>query len=217
MGNSFSPCCQPQVLRSSVKLIFWEGSTKILTGKSSIAGELMFQFPNMVVCHADSFYIGHPVPTLSIDDKLIYGETYFVLPIDLFACKVLTISSLSSLVSGSKPAGLINISATGQEGPFQYEKGANGKLLIKVSPEFITKLISRKIENTTTCTTVTADTFDCSNNVLISTPELKKQYDQLVGYFKEQVWSPKLETISERKMRSSPIRFLGLEKRDHEN
>ncbi|PIA48128.1 hypothetical protein AQUCO_01400603v1 [Aquilegia coerulea] len=205
MGNSLSPCCQPQVLRSSsVKLIFWEGSTQILTG-NCIAGELMFQFPNMVVCHAESFYIGHPVPTLSIDDKLISGETYFVLPIDRFACKVLTISSLSSLISGSKP-GLVNIS--GQEGPFQYEKGANGKLLIKVSPEFITKLISKKIESTCIAT----DSF-CGNSVLISTPELKKQYDQLVGYCKEQVWSPKLETISERKMRSSPIRFLGLEKR----
>ncbi|KAF9591656.1 hypothetical protein IFM89_005237 [Coptis chinensis] len=142
MGNAISPCCQPKVLRSSVKLIFYEGTTKILTGKN-IAGEVMFQFPNMVVCHADSFYIGQPIPTLSIDDKLVPGETYFVLPVDHFACKVLSISSLSSLVSSPK---LAPINFGGHEGPFEYVKCANGRLLIKVSPEFITKLISKRTE-----------------------------------------------------------------------
>ena len=195
MGNSISPCFQ-QNPRSLVKLIFWEGNTRILTGKH-IAGEVMFEFPDRMVCHADSFFIGHPFPALAINDDLMPGQTYFVLPLNRFACNVLSTSSLAALNSSPKPAP-INFG----DCPFEYVKGSNGRVLIKVVPEFITRLIHRSEGEEIGSTP--------GNSFLCSTPELKKHYDMLVGS-KEQVWSPKLETISEYKIRFSPCRFIGLE------
>ncbi|XP_022754224.1 uncharacterized protein LOC111302712 [Durio zibethinus] len=196
MGNSISPCFQ-QNPRSLVKLIFWEGNTRILTGKH-IAGEVMFEFPDRMVCHADSFFIGHPIPALAIDDDLMPGQTYFVLPLDRFACNnVLSASSLAALNSSSKPAP-VNFGQC----PFEYVKDSHGRVLIKVVPEFITRLINHRSKE--------EGTGSPGNSFLCSTPELKKHYEMLVGP-KEQVWSPKLETISEYKIRFSPCRFIGLE------
>ncbi|KAE8663790.1 Tetratricopeptide repeat (TPR)-like superfamily protein isoform 1 [Hibiscus syriacus] len=191
MGNSLSPCFHPNQ-RSSVKLIFGEGNTRTLTGKH-IAGEVMFEFPDKMVCHADSFFIGHPLPILSIDDDLMPGETYFVLPLDQFSCNVLSSSSLAALNPKSKPYPI-----KFGKCPFEYVKGNDGRVLIKVLPEFITRLINGSKEEGE------------GNSFLCSTPELKKHYEMLVGS-KEQVWSPKLETISEYKIRFSPCRFIGLE------
>ncbi|XVF04861.1 hypothetical protein REPUB_Repub05bG0121700 [Reevesia pubescens] len=194
MGNSISPPCFQQNPRCLVKLIFWEGNTRILRGKH-IAGEVMFEFPDRMVCHADSFFIGHPIPALAIDDDLMPGQTYFVLPLDRFACNVLSASSLAALNSSPKPAP-INFGQC----PFEYIKGSNGRVLIKVVPEFITSLINLKSK----------EEGESESSFLCSTPELKKHYEMLVGS-KEQVWSPKLETISEYKIRFSPCRIMGLE------
>ncbi|XP_022728740.1 uncharacterized protein LOC111284291 [Durio zibethinus] len=196
MGNSISPCFQRNP-RSLVKLIFWEGNTRILTGKH-MAGEVMFEFPDRMVCHADSFFIGHPIPALAIDDYLMPGQTYFVLPLDRFACNVFSASSLAALNSSPKPAP-INFGQC----PFEYIKGSNGRVLIKVMPEFITRLISHGSKEE-------GSIGSPGNSFLCSTPELKKHYEMLVGS-KEQVWSPKLETISEYKIRFSPCRFIGLQ------
>ncbi|KAB2080552.1 hypothetical protein ERO13_A05G071400v2 [Gossypium hirsutum] len=210
MGNSVAPCFQPnQSSRSSssssVKLIFWEGNTRTLAG-NHIAGEVMFEFPDMMVCHADSFFIGHPIPALSMDDRLMPGQTYFVLPLDRFACKVLSASSLAALNSKSSPKPTpINFGAC----PFEHVKGANGRVLIKVVPEFITSLIVKSKEED-------SEIGSSGNSFLCSTPELKKHYQNLVGS-KQQDWSPKLETISEYKIRFSPCRFIGLEWKQREN
>ncbi|XP_054791568.1 uncharacterized protein LOC129297230 [Prosopis cineraria] len=198
---------------SSVKLVFWEGTIKTLTGKKHIAGEIMFQFPEMMVCHADSFFIGHPVPALAIDDELMLGQTYFVLPIDRFSCGggVLSASSLAAL--GSSP----NRSPIkfGQC-PFEYLKGPNGRALMKVNPEFITRLIAEGDHNKDDKEIIVTNGESSSSNnnnnspsksFICSTPELQKHYEQLVRS-KEQVWSPKLETISEYKIRFSPCRLL---------
>ncbi|XP_027345241.1 uncharacterized protein LOC113857486 [Abrus precatorius] len=202
MGNAVvTPCFQQNknsLSLSSVKLIFWEGTTRFLKGKH-IAGEIMFEFPNKIVCHANSFFIGHPIPTLALEDELMLGQSYFVLPIDFFPCKTLSVSSLLSL--GSHPNNKSSIKFG--EFPLEYLKGPNGRVLIKVMPEFITRLIS-------------GDKRPCppnSNNFLCTTPELKKHYQQLVKS-KDQVWSPKLETISEYKVRFSPCRFIGLERKE---
>lgn len=204
MGNTVSPCLgHNSRSSSSIKLIFWEGPTRILKGRH-IAGEIMSEFPDRMVCHADSFFIGHPIPALTIDDELMRGQTYFVLPIDRFACNVLTASSLASFSSSPKPAP-INFG----DCPFEYIKGENGRVMMKVVPEFITRLISRGNEEE-------EGSSSGSNSFLCSTPELKKHYEQLVGS-KEQVWSPKLETISEHKIRFSPCRFLGLEWKQKED
>ncbi|KAK8550692.1 hypothetical protein V6N13_119204 [Hibiscus sabdariffa] len=208
MGNSLAPCFHSNP-RSSVKLIFWEGNTRTLTGKH-VAGEVMFEFPDKMVCHADSFFIGHPIPALSMDDHLIPGRTYFVLPLDRFACNVLTASSLAALNSRSSPKPApINFGAC----PFEYVKGADGRVLIKVVPEFITSLITENKEGDGIGSSSGSGN---GNGFLCSTPELKKHYETLVGS-KQQDWSPKLETISEYKVRYSPCKFIGLEWKQREN
>ncbi|KAJ4827073.1 hypothetical protein Tsubulata_013885 [Turnera subulata] len=204
MGNAVSPCflLQSSSSTSSVKLVFWEGTTRILTGRQHIAGEIMFENPEMMICHADSFFIGEPVPSLAIDDKLEPGQTYFVLPIDRFACRVLTAACLAAF-SSNPERGPINFG----ECPFQHLRGANGTAVIKVSPEFLARLIrGGKGEED-------GDDDESSspgNSFLCSTPELKKHYEQLVRSPK-QTWSPKLETISEHKSRYTPRRLIVLE------
>lgn len=197
MGNVvMTPCFQHNTnSSSSVKLIFWEGTTRSLKGKH-IAGEIMFEFPDMMVCHADSFFIGHPIPALSIDDELMPGQTYFVIPIDLFACHTLSASSIAAFGSCPNNKSPIKFGAC----PFEYLKGSNGRVLIKVTPQFIIRLISGDHK----------ENGAANSSFLCSTPELQKQYEQLVKS-KDQVWSPKLETISEYKVRFSPCRFIGLE------
>ncbi|KAK2990905.1 hypothetical protein RJ640_011674 [Escallonia rubra] len=201
MGNAISPCCLASST-SFVKLVFWEGTTRVLTGKR-VAGEIMFEFPDRMVCPADSFFIGHPVPILAIDDELMTGQTYFVLPLGCFASHLITASSFSALISSPKPRP-INF----KDCPFEYIKGSNGRVLIKVMPEFLIMLMTRNEE-------ADEEATDSSPSFLCSTPELKKHYDMLVGS-KEQLWSPKLATISEYKVRFSPCRFIGLEWKEKE-
>ena len=218
MGNAviLPPCFKPNP-NSTVKLVFFDGTTRVLAGRNRIAGEIMFESPESMVCHADSFFIGHPVPALGIHDKLLGGHTYFVLPIDRFACGVLSASSLAAFSASSsasssssscpnqkKPAAASTINF-GNSSPFEYLKGSDGRVLIKVSPEFITRLITRGNDAGTA-----GSPSSSPGGFLCSTPELQKHYEQLVGS-KEQIWSPKLETISEHKIRFSPCRFIGLE------
>ncbi|CAN1170455.1 hypothetical protein LINPERHAP2_LOCUS29012 [Linum perenne] len=209
MGNSISPyhCFKP-CSPKHVSLIFWDGTTTTATtaagGRKLIAGEIMVENPDKLVCHADSFYIGHPIPALSIHDELVPGQTYFVLPVDRFACKVLTASFIASLpaircsATNAKP--LINF---GGCQPFEYLKGSNGRVLIKVAPEFMIRLVKSGRSGG-------EENGNGGDGFLCSTPELKKHYEQLVGC-REQSWSPKLETISEYRVRYSPCRFIGLE------
>lgn len=211
MGNSIlTPCFhQNPNSSSSINLVFWGGTTRILKGKKKkhVAGEIMFEFPDMMVSHADSFFVGHPIPALAIDDELVVGQTYFVLPIDRFACTVVSAASLAAL--GSCPS---RSPIKFGQSPFEYLKGSNGRVLIKVMPEFITRLIVYKEIN------ISENNNSPSNNgqrLLCSTPELQKHYEQLVKS-KDQVWSPKLETISEYKVRFSPCRFIGLEWKEKE-
>ncbi|KAK4419622.1 hypothetical protein Salat_2375100 [Sesamum alatum] len=215
MGNVIIiPCFRPECPASAaVKIISYGGGTRILTGKH-LAGEIMFQFPDHMVCHADSFVIGHPIPSLSIDDELVRGQTYFLLPLDCFPSNVLSASSLAAL--GSGPNSKRGSPANFKNCPFQYGRGSDGRVVIRVVPEFITRLISRNDDHDhdddDNKEIVISDGCGNSGNVsfLCSTPELQKHYNQLVGC-RDQNWSPKLETISEYKIRFSPCRFIGLE------
>ncbi|KAK7386983.1 hypothetical protein VNO78_27406 [Psophocarpus tetragonolobus] len=204
MGNTVvTPCFHSKdLLLSSSKLILWDDTMRSLKGKHS-AGEIMFEFPDKVICHADSFFIGHPIPALALEDELMPGEAYFVLPINCLTCKTLSLSSILSL--GSHHNKYTNIKFG--ECPFEYLKGSNGRVLIKVMPEFITRLINR--DKRSGCPNSN------DNNFLCDTPELKKHYQILVKS-KNQVWSPKLETISEYNARFSPCRFIGLERKEKE-
>ncbi|MBA0788882.1 hypothetical protein Gotri_025822 [Gossypium trilobum] len=77
-----------------------EGNTRTLNEKH-IAGEDMIEFVDMMVCHADSFSIGHLIPTISMDElshawpNLLCSPS----PLDRFACNVLLASSLAALNS----------------------------------------------------------------------------------------------------------------------
>ncbi|KAG2671057.1 hypothetical protein I3760_14G115100 [Carya illinoinensis] len=187
MGNAVSQCFRGNP-SSPVKLIFWEGTTRILRGKH-IAGEIMFEFPDKMVCHSDSFFIGHRVP-LAIDDELQSGQTYLVLPIDTFACDhVISASSLAALGSSPKNS---PINFGDCQRPFEYLKGADGRVLIKVVPEFITRLITRGKDVGSS----NISTSPSNNYILCSTPELQKHYEQLVGRPRNKF---------------SPCRFIGLE------
>ncbi|WJX37957.1 hypothetical protein P8452_25668 [Trifolium repens] len=205
MGNSVvTPCFHPQnrklsssssssslLSSTSAKLIFWQGTTRSIDSELT-AGEILFEFPETMICHADSFFIGHAIPSLSLDDELVPGEAYFVLPIDLFSCKTLSVSSLLSLKSQNNSDSNKSSTIKFGECPFEYLKDSEGKVLIKVMPEFITRLVNGDRGND--CCLSSKSSFLCS------TPELKKHYEMLVKS-KDQVWSPKLETILENKGR----------------
>lgn len=212
MGNKIAPCYNPNTT-SSTKLIFWEGTTRILTGKRTpIAGEIMFEFPDRMVCHADSFYIGQPIPALAIEEELVTGQTYFVLPLNCFSCNVLSASAFAALVANSCSPHKINPSVNFKDTTFEYIKGSNGRVLIKVSPEFMIKIMTVGKENGN-------DQVIDNNNpssFLCSTPELKKHYQMLIGS-KGQMWSPKLDTISENKNVSkfSPCRYISKKKHSY--
>ncbi|KAK4356719.1 hypothetical protein RND71_025690 [Anisodus tanguticus] len=207
MGNGCYSLCSSNSL--TIKLIFHEGTTRMVTGKR-LAGEVMFEFPDCMVCHADSFFIGQPIPSLGIDDKLRNGDAYFVLPLDSFTNNVLSASSLASLGNNpNKRSAPVNF----KNPAFEYIKGSKGRVLIKVAPEFMIKLLQRGKEEDDCASTSTTSPSD--GNFLCSTPELKKHYEQLVGP-KGQIWSPKLDTISEYKIRYSPCKLIGLEWKEKE-
>ncbi|KAM7273731.1 hypothetical protein ACFE04_028395 [Oxalis oulophora] len=200
-----SPCRSSKCSSSLVKLILYGGTRKTITGKKKARDIMIESLPDKVmVCQADSFFLGHPIPILTNDDKLLPGQTYFVLPINFFPSnQVLSVSSLSALLnaynSSSSPnkknSATINFSCDS----FDYIKGENGRVLMKVMPEYIATLINvgddqeHQNEN------------DEDINSLCNTSELRRQYEMLVGS-KKQVWTPKLETISESntKTRFSP-------------
>ncbi|CAA7400017.1 unnamed protein product [Spirodela intermedia] len=201
MGNVVSPCLLPN-RRGTVKLVFWGGAVRVLP-KSQPADELLFEYPDHVICQADSFFIGRPVPALGLHDELIAGKTYFVVPIDRLPPRVLTAASLSALSAAPKGSGM-----PFGESPFEYMKDAHERTIIRVNPEFIARIMS---EGSGGGGGGGGDSGGGGNSSpLCTTPELQKHYAQLVGP-REQQWSPKLETISERRARLSPSRILGFD------
>lgn len=199
MGNTYTSCLKPKV-KENIKatVIFWGGVTRILND-SQPAGKLMFEFPDRLVCNANSFFIGKHIPVLSIGDDLVIGETYFVIPADLLSSSQILTPALIASLWGPK-----NKPINFGENSFEYVKNANGETMIKVSLEFLIKL-NNGIGGAT-------DMEDGDGElVLCSTPELKKHYNQLVRPTTP-IWSPKLETISEKEkkkksLRLSPIRL----------
>nr|XP_043633092.1 uncharacterized protein LOC122604270 [Erigeron canadensis] len=208
MGNAITLSCLTSDQESFVKVVYWEGNTKTLKGKRWLAGEIMFDYPESMVCDADCFFIGHPIPFLTIGDHLKPGKTYFVLPLDIFSSKTVSASSVSALIASMPKRTQFNF----KECPFEYINASNGRVLIKLSTEFMAKILTIRKENHDDQENGSTN-GNSSNGSLCSTPELKKHYEQLVGS-KEQQWSPNLKTILEHnyKFRYSPYRLImGLE------
>ncbi|KAJ3676255.1 hypothetical protein LUZ60_003667 [Juncus effusus] len=194
MGNNLSPCCYPPS-GTSTRLVCWGGSAKLIQSRRQ-AGDLMRESPGHVVCHADSFYIGLPVPVLSICDELLPGQTYFLVPVDrLTYDQALTAASLSTL--SPNPNFKSSFVGIGHANPFEHIKNEDGSTLIKVSPEFIERVISNG-GNGGGKKNVKCESVDRDNGgVICNTLELKKHYAQMVGPRDHRQWSPRLETISE--------------------
>ncbi|KAF8670408.1 hypothetical protein HU200_050713 [Digitaria exilis] len=209
--------------RTAPRLVMWGGEARVAE-PGKLAGEIMVEHAGRVVCRADAFTIGRPVPVLDIEDRLEPGVTYLVVPVDRLPCAatdgLLTAASLAALSSHSSASGngkaSSSSSAPGRRrksgrSPFEYVKDEDGRTVIRVTEEFIVRAVAGS-----------GGGGGGGYGALCSTPELRKHYEQLVGAARGRAWSPGLETIKERKGRRlvdvvspgrlSPVRLLGIDK-----
>lgn len=251
MGNGLSPCLHMSATAATpaaARLVYWGGQTRLLPvtddeddngGCSSsftaadVAAELA---ADHIVCAAESFFVGLPIPVVAPAERLLPGRAYFVLPAARFSVATrLTAATLASLAppapgkKKNKNVLAVRIAGPGQC-PFEYVKGAEDGAtpLIRVLPEFIEKVIGCSNGNDSGAngnngaaaggggrsgrskSRGAAMASATETDELCSTPELKRHYAQLVGP-RSRPWSPALETISERGKRGVlwlPARLL---------
>ncbi|EEE59075.1 hypothetical protein OsJ_10886 [Oryza sativa Japonica Group] len=164
--------------RRTVRLVLWGGEVRAAR-HGKMAGQVMLDFTDSVVCRADGFCIGRPAPVLAIEDRLVAGRTYLVLPVDRLpqGYDAVTAASLAALSydrggAGAGDAGATSI-AGGAKSPSTAWAAAGDE--------------------------VVEGGGGGGGAQLCSTPELRKHYEQLVGAARCRAWSPRLETIKERK------------------
>ncbi|RLN34743.1 uncharacterized protein C2845_PM03G15150 [Panicum miliaceum] len=188
--------------RREARLVLWGGEARAAE-PGRAARELMAEHAGCVVCCADGFRIGRPVPVLDIEDRLEAGRTYLVVPVDRLPCGgtdgVVTAASLAALShaaggksSSSAPSTSL---AGGARSPFEYVKDEDGRTVIRVTEEFIVRAVTGVGKPRDR----DGDAGGCG--ALCSTPELRKHFEQLVGAARGRPWSPRLDTIKERKGR----------------
>ncbi|CAL4914445.1 unnamed protein product [Urochloa decumbens] len=185
--------------RRAARLVLWGGESRAAR-PGKLAGQVMFDVAGTVVCRADAFYLGRPAPVLAIEDRLVGGATYLVLPVERLphGYDALTAASLAAL-SYDRAAGAGGGGASiagGPKSPFEYVKGDDGRTVIKVTPEFLIGAITAK-----KAAAGGGEEEEACAGALCSTPELRKHYEQLVGAARGRAWSPRLDTIKERKGR----------------
>lgn len=221
---------EPEAAVPTIKLIKSDGFVKIYHRPIHVS-QLMVEFPKHLVCRADSFYIGQKIPALSEDDELQLGHKYFLLPKHFFQ-SVLSFVSIASFASSlpestplsqssliSKQSRNVFLKKAAACQPFDIQKTPSGCLRIRVSDEFISQLI----EEGKTIEDRNNESSGNSKSIVCTTPQLQKEYAQLVG---SRQWQPKLETIREAekrkfssfgiKRRKKSIR-KGLKKRPYQN
>ncbi|XP_050221196.1 uncharacterized protein LOC126671471 [Mercurialis annua] len=189
MGNHIS-CVHmrpAQPPAATVKLIKSDGLVNTYDRPIHVS-ELLDEYPKHLVCRSDSFFIGQKIPALSVDDQLVPGHKYFLLPKHCFQ-SALSFVTIASFVSTSKlpqmpTQSLLKKAATCQA--FDIQKTPSGCLRIRVSEDFISELMeeSKSVEE--------------SWSRVCTTPELQKHYGVLV---RSRQWKPKLETIREKNKR----------------
>eukprot|EP01018_Ginkgo_biloba_P037651 Gb_11824 [translate_table: standard] len=212
MGNHLACIAvNPVNNMTTIKLVYGDGRIRIMQDPL-VAGEVMLEHPHYFVCHADSFYIGQRIPALCAHDELKMGHTYILLPKKAFG-SVLSASSLASLAA-SKTASPIHTSLElGRpassvikrspprilsQAPFEIRKTVDGRVQVKVSVEFIAKILE---DGSLPQSETSHNRFSLCN-----TPELQKDYGQLVKC-RSQHWRPKLDTIREIEKGNKRFRF----------
>jgi hypothetical protein len=204
----------------TIQLVSSDGTLQIFH-KSLTAAQIMEEFPQHLVCHSDSFYIGQKTPTLSANEQLKVGNKYFLLP-QHFCQSPLSLLSLASLISPppppkAPPTSTARLSAPLRSierasvfcQPFEIQKSdVGGGLRIRVCPEFISKLMEDARLNADECgQSVGGDSTDDEPGRLCNTPELQKDYAQLVKC-RGQCWRPKLETIKENEKKINMYKLI---------
>ncbi|KAL6648132.1 hypothetical protein ACP70R_012356 [Stipagrostis hirtigluma subsp. patula] len=193
--------------RRTARLVLWGGEARAAR-HGEPAGKVMLDFAGTVVCRADGFYLGRPAPVLAIEDRLVGGGTYLVLPVDRLppGCDAVTAASLAALSYDRGRPGAPSI-AGGARSPFEYVKGDDGRTVIKVTPEFIVGAITARAAAGRSEDDDAVDQDGACSGALCSTPELRKHYEQLV---RARAWSPRLDTIKERKGRRGVAAFAAV-------
>jgi hypothetical protein len=204
----------------TIQLVRSDGTLQILH-KPLCAALIIQEFPQCLVCHSDSFYIGQKTPTLSPNEQLEVGNKYFLLPQHFFQSP-LSLLSLASLISPppppkAPPTSTARLSAPLRSierasvfcQPFEIQKSdAGGGLRIRVCPEFISKLMEEgRLNADERGHSVGGDSADDEPGRLCNTPELQKEYAQLVKC-RGQCWRPKLETIKEKEKKINVCKLI---------
>ncbi|XP_022773817.1 uncharacterized protein LOC111316066 [Durio zibethinus] len=198
---------QPEPV-GTVKVMNTDGLVKIYDRPIHVS-ELMTEFPKHMVCRSDSFYIGQKIPALSKDDKLQLGHNYFLLPKQFFQ-SVLSFVTIASFANARSPQSPLPCSSVQESRnamlkkasacqPFHIQKSSSGCLRIRVSDEFIWQLMEEGGMK---------EDVDESWSKVCTTPQLQKQYSQLVC---SRHWKPKLETIKE--MEKRKISSFGMKRK----
>ncbi|KAK9104001.1 hypothetical protein Scep_020845 [Stephania cephalantha] len=184
----------------SIKVIKSDGVVKVYHRPINVS-DLMVEFPKHLVCRSDSFTIGQKIPALSDKEKLQLGHNYFLLPKHLFqsALSFVAIASFAASSATNYKNALLKTQ------PFIVRKAPSGSMQIRVSEEFISKLMmqssSSSSDNNNKDDDDHHDINNNNNNKLCTTAQLVKEYSALVE--SRQCWKPKLETIRESKRRRS--------------
>jgi len=192
--------------KKTIHLVRSDGNVRILH-KTVLAGQIMKEFPGHLLCHSGSFYIGQKTLALSQHDQLMVGNKYFLLPEQFFQSELTLVSIASCISSSSPPNPIAGVSAGPLRSierasalcqPFEMQSSDVGRGRgIRVSAEFITKIMEdRRLNIDERERALSRDSADDERG-LCNTPELKKQYEQLVTS-RGQCWRPKLETIREK-------------------
>lgn len=192
------------------------------------ATELMAEFRMHLICNTDPFFIGQKVPVLSETDALKLGQRYFMLPRHFFQ-SVLSFASIPSIAVASAQYSSPNIpsgkkaAACSYKPAFDVVKTSSGSVQIKVSDEFVLRLTEkRKVrvdgEEAAMLGAKDADIECWKGGLLCTTPQLRKDYSQLVGWRRSAQWRPKLDTIrEERGSKFQSFRGKLVKKKAHEN
>ncbi|PRQ39729.1 hypothetical protein RchiOBHm_Chr4g0428381 [Rosa chinensis] len=209
LGGKRAKISGKRAVVGTIKVVKSDGLVKIYNKPIDVS-ELMRQFPKHLVCASDSFYIGQKIPALSEHDQLQLGRKYFLLPKHFFqtVLSFVTIASFATSGPESEPEQKPSpVPSTNSKNaflrkaancePFHIQKSESGCLRIRVSDEFISQLLEEgklsdeaKVEEEDEH----GKSIEPNNSKVCTTPQLQKDYSQLVG---SRQWKPRLEPIRE--------------------